>query len=99
MTQHEEWSPTWLRIKCHDLIPRALHAMGGSARTREVYDWIERELDPPRAVLRRRTPSGDYYFENTIRFAREDLAGAGRIDRSIFKVWSLTAQGPGVNPT
>ena len=71
----------------------ALRELGGSARPREVYDWVAQHLgisDAERSVKHR---SGSSKVENDIAWARSYLAKTGYLDSSKHGVWSLTEKG------
>src|SRR5436309_6053711 len=71
----------------------ALRGLGGSARPREVYDWIANHLgvtDKERAL---QNQSGVSRFENDVAWARFYLVRAGLVDSSQRGVWSLTELG------
>ncbi len=71
----------------------ALRDLGGSARPREVYDWVAQNLsisDEERAVQNK---SGVSRFENDVAWARHYLVKAGLLDSSRWGVWSLTEAG------
>lgn len=74
-------------------ILEALRDLGGSARTREVYDWVASHLgvtDKERAV---ENQSGASRFENDVAWARFYLVRAGFVDSSQRGVWSLSERG------
>lgn len=71
----------------------ALKDLGGSARPREVYDWIAQHLgisDEERSI---RNQSGPSRFENDVAWARFYLVRTGYLESSRHGVWSLTDQG------
>jgi len=71
----------------------ALRDLGGSARPREVYDWVATHLgvtDSERAI---ENQSGASRFENDVAWARFYLVRAGFVDSSQRGVWSLTERG------
>lgn len=71
----------------------ALRALGGSARPREVAEWIATELEIPSEILDGELKSGGSRFSNQVHWARFYLARAGLIDASKRGVWTLAAEG------
>lgn len=71
----------------------ALLSLGSSARPKEVYDWIARNKEIPRAELEGTTKGGQSRFENKVGWARFYLAKAGFIDTERRGVWVLTESG------
>lgn len=72
---------------------RALHAHGGSARPREVYEWISEDLRLSAKEREARTPKGAVRYEVDIAFARFYLVRDGLIEASERGVWALTPKG------
>jgi restriction system protein len=71
----------------------ALRALGGSARPREVVDWIAEELQLPNEVVNQELSSGQSRYGKRVHWARFYLAEAGLIDSSKRGVWTLTEKG------
>src|ERR1043166_41702 len=71
----------------------ALRDLGGSARPREVYDWIADHLSITEQELARQNQSGASRFENDVAWARFYLVRAGFVGSSRWGVWSLTEVG------
>ncbi len=71
----------------------ALKDLGGSARPKEVYQWIAEKLDLPDEILNEQKKSGGSKFENQVAWARFYLSKAGYIDSSKRGVWALTEKG------
>lgn len=70
----------------------ALHELGGSARPREVVDFIAKKRRVSDHVLDQTITGGVSRFTNQVHWARFYLVEAGYIDRSKRGVWSLTDQ-------
>lgn len=71
----------------------AIRALGGSARPREVYQYIAKKLNLSDEILNEEKKSGGSKYENQVAWARFYLAKAGIIDSSKHGVWSLTEKG------
>ncbi len=71
----------------------ALRDLGGSARPREVYDWIANHLGVTGKERALQNQSGASRFENDVAWARFYLVRAGLVDSSQRGVWSLTELG------
>ncbi len=71
----------------------ALKELGGSARPKEVYQWIAEKLNLPDKILNEQNKSGGSKFENQVAWARFYLSKAGYIDSSKRGVWALTEKG------
>ncbi len=71
----------------------ALRDLGGSARPREVYDWVAEHLSIPDEARAVQNKSGVSRFENDVAWARHYLVKAGLVDSSRWGVWSLTETG------
>jgi restriction system protein len=84
---------TWRCAKYVNPLLRALRELGGSARPREVYDWIAAFCGLTEEERSLRNQSGPYQFENDIAWARFYLVRAGYLESSRRGVWSLTEQG------
>lgn len=81
-------------------IVQALRELGGSGTPAEVREKIvenEHLTKEEISVLRGKTKVNK--FENEVAFARNDLAAAGYIDRSVRGVWTLTETGKAVDIT
>ncbi len=70
-----------------------LHAVGGSARPREVILWIQDHLKVPPENTDTALKSGQSRFYNQVHWARQYLAWEGFIDDSKRGVWALTPLG------
>ena len=70
-----------------------LRALGGSAKPKEVSEWIARELklDPP--IVESNLKSGANRFHNQVQWARQYLVWQGLIDDGTRGVWKLTPLG------
>ena len=71
-----------------------IHAMGGEAKPREVYDKLadyfgltekERQVMQPSGASRK--------FDNRVAWARNSLCSQGFLDRTIHGVWKITEKG------
>lgn len=71
----------------------ALRALGGSARPREVFDWIAEKLNLSEEERAIENQNGELRYENDIAWARFYLARVGYLDASKRGVWSLTERG------
>ncbi len=72
----------------------ALRALGGSAKPREISEWIGKQLNIPDEVLNERyTKSGVLKFQNQIAWARQYLVWEGLLESSKHGVWTLTNKG------
>lgn len=72
----------------------ALRALGGSAKPREIAEWIGRTLNIPDELLNARyDKSGQLKFPNQIAWARQYLVWDGLLDSSKHGVWTLTRKG------
>jgi restriction system protein len=70
-----------------------LRAVGGSAKPKEVSQWIARELrlEPP--ITESNLKSGANRFHNQVQWARQYLVWQGLVDDSKRGVWTLTPLG------
>jgi restriction system protein len=73
----------------------ALKELGGSARPREVVDWVAEHLRVSDEERQIETRSGANRFENDIHWARFYLVRSGYLESSRHGVWSLTEDGRG----
>ncbi len=74
-----------------------LHALGSSAKPKEVYAWIAEHHDIPKVEIEGTTKGGQSKFENKVGWARFYLAKAGMIDTEQRGVWVLTEKGRSTN--
>lgn len=75
-------------------IVQALRDLGGSGTPAEVRAKIvENEQLTREELSRTRGQTNVNRFENEVAFARNDLANAGYIDRSVRGIWTLTVAG------
>lgn len=70
-----------------------LRALGGSAKPREVSNWIARELKLPTSITESSLKSGANRFHNQVQWARQYLVWAGLLDDSRRGIWALTPLG------
>lgn len=70
-----------------------LRTTGGSAKPKEVANWIQRELNLPSDVTETITKTGVNRFYNQVAWARQFLVWHGLIDDSKRGVWTLTPLG------
>lgn len=81
-------------IKWAGPILNALRALGGSARPREISEWIGTAYNIQDEVLNARyEKSGQLKFQNQIAWARQYLVWDGMLDSSKHGVWALTPKG------
>ncbi len=83
-------------VKWIPLLLDALRALGGSAKSREVADWIANAVNLPPDERQRRNKYGILHFENQVHWARQYLVWEGLIDNSRRGgrgVWTLTTVG------
>jgi restriction system protein len=71
----------------------ALRDLGGSARPREVYDWVAKHLNVSDAKRSEANKSGESRFENDVAWARFYLVRSAYVDSSRHGVWSLSETG------
>lgn len=72
----------------------ALRALGGSAKPREIADWIGTAHKIPDEILNARyEKSGNLKFPNQIAWARQYLVWDELLDSSKHGVWALTTKG------
>lgn len=70
-----------------------LRALGGSAKPKEVVEWIKRELRPDSAAVDSTLKSGQSRFYNQVHWARQYLVWQGLIDDGKRGLWTLTPLG------
>jgi len=70
-----------------------LRALGGSARPKEVSNWIARELRLPPEITEATIKSGANRFHNQVQWARQYLVWEGLLDDSKRGVWTLSPLG------
>ena len=75
------------------LLLDALRALGGSAESREVADWIANAANVPPEEREKRNKNGILRFENQVHWARQYLVWEGLIDSSRRGIWTLTSAG------
>ena len=80
-------------IKWMPLLLDALRALGGSAESREVADWISSAVKLPAEERERRNKNGILHFENQVHWARQYLVWDGLLDSSRRGIWTLTPAG------
>jgi restriction system protein len=72
----------------------ALRDLGGSAKPREITQWIGKKLNIPDEVLNERyEKSGVLKFKNQIAWARQYLVWEELLESSKHGVWTLTNKG------
>jgi 5-methylcytosine-specific restriction enzyme B len=72
---------------------RALRAMGGEGKPKDVVDWIAEHEPAAKAVVGTVTKGGNPSFENKVGWARFYLVKAGLIDDKRRGIWRLTQEG------
>lgn len=81
-------------IKWFGPVLEALRALGGSAKPREISEWIANNLNLSDDILNSRyEKSGQLKFQNQIAWARQYLVWDELLDSSKHGVWTLTAKG------
>jgi restriction system protein len=70
-----------------------LRAVGGSAKPKEVSEWIARELKLDPLIVESNLKSGANRFHNQVQWARQYLVWQGLIDDGTRGVWKLTPLG------
>jgi restriction system protein len=72
----------------------ALRALDGSAKPREIAEWIAKKLELPDEITQKRyKKSGTLRFANQIAWARQYLVWEELLESSKHGVWSLTTKG------
>jgi restriction system protein len=72
----------------------ALKDLGGSAKPKEVTQWIAEKLNlPDKVVYERYEKSNGLKFNNQVAFARQYLVWEALLSDSKFGVWTLTNKG------
>ena len=77
-------------IKWIPLLLDALRTLGGSAKSREVADWIANAVNLPVEDRERRNKNGILRFENQVHWARQYLVWEGLLDSRRRGIWTLT---------
>ena len=80
-------------VKWVPLLLDALRALGGSAESRDVIDWIANAVNLPADERERRTKNNIPRFENQVHWARQYLVWEGLLDSSRRGVWTLSQIG------
>lgn len=75
------------------LLLDALRALGGSAESRDVIDWIANAVNLPAEERERRNKHNILRFENQVHWARQYLVWEGLLDSSRRGVWTLSQSG------
>ncbi len=70
-----------------------LRSLGGSAKPREVSDWIAEALGLSDEQREEILKSGQQRFHNQVQWARQYLVWEGLLDGSRRGVWTLTQKG------
>jgi restriction system protein len=70
-----------------------LRAMGGSAKPKEVSDWIAEAVGLPDSQREEILKSGQERFHNQVQWARQYLVWEGLLDSSRRGIWTLTQKG------
>jgi restriction system protein len=71
----------------------ALRALGGSAESREVCDWIANKVNLPNEEREKRNKFNISRFENQVHWGRQYLVWEGLLDSSRRGVWTLSQAG------
>jgi restriction system protein len=80
-------------VKWMEPLLDCLRALGGSAKPREVSDWIAEKLQIPDEKREETLKSGEERFHNQVAWARQYLVWEGLLDGSRRGVWTLTEKG------
>ncbi|GAB2492883.1 restriction endonuclease [Algoriphagus taiwanensis] len=81
-------------IKYFGPVLEALRALGGSAKPREISEWIGENYNLPEEVLNEKyEKSGQLKFPNQIAWARQYLVWEGLMDSSKHGIWALSEIG------
>ena len=80
-------------VKWIPLLLDALRALGGSAESRDVIDWIANAVKLPAEEREQRNKHNIPRFENQVHWARQYLVWAGLLDSSRRGVWTLSQAG------
>ena len=75
------------------LLLDALRALGGSAESHDVIDWIANTVNLPAEERERRNKNNILRFENQVHWARQYLVWDGLLDSSRRGVWTLSQAG------
>jgi restriction system protein len=75
------------------LVLDALRALGGSAETRAVIDWIANVVKLSTEEREQRNANGILRFENQVYWARQYLVWEGLLDSARRGVWTLSPAG------
>lgn len=85
-------------VKWIPLLLEALRALGGSAESRDVIDWIANAVNLPAEERERRNKRDILRFENQVHWARQYLVWEGLLDSSRRGVWTLSSTGAKPRP-
>lgn len=80
-------------VKWIPLLLDALRALGGSAESRDVIDWIANAVNLSADDRERRNKHNIPRFENQVHWARQYLVWEGLLDSSRRGVWTLSQAG------
>jgi len=80
-------------VKFVPLLLDALRALGGSAESRDVIDWIASKVNVPAEERERRNKHNVLRFDNQVHWARQYLVWEGLLDNSRRGVWTLSQAG------
>lgn len=80
-------------VKWIPLLLDALRALGGSAESRDVIDWIADAVKLPAEERERRNKNNIPRFENQVHWARQYLVWEGLLDSSRRGIWTLSSAG------
>jgi len=80
-------------VKWMEPLLECLRSVGGSAKPREVSDWIATKLNVSQAKREETLKSGEERFHNQVAWARQYLVWEGLLDSSRRGVWTLTPKG------
>lgn len=80
-------------VKLIPLLLDALRALGGSAESRDVIDWIANKINVPAEERERRNKHNVLRFDNQVHWARQYLVWEGLLDSSRRGVWTLSSAG------
>ena len=80
-------------VKWIPLLLDALRALGGSAESREVCDWIANKVNLSNEEREKRNKLNISRFENQVHWGRQYLVWEGLLDSSRRGVWTLSQAG------
>ena len=86
-------------VKFIPLLLDGLRALGGSAESRDVIDWIASKVNVSAEERERRNKHNVLRFDNQVHWARQYLVWEGLLESSRRGVWTLSQAGAKAHPT